>query len=53
MASVLKNASLSAGFHGVLWDGADPGGRPAPGGVYFYRLTTAEGVLSRRLVLLK
>lgn len=47
-------------FHGVLprgtsqfgWDGRRADGRPAPGGIYFYRLATPSRVFARRVVLL-
>jgi immune inhibitor A len=39
---------LPAGKHEVVWDGGD-----RPSGVYFYRLTTAEETLTRRMTLLK
>ena len=45
--------SREAGFHNVSWDGAADDGRRVPAGVYFVRMTTAEGVRqSRTLTLL-
>ncbi len=44
---------LAAGPHAVGWNGRDDGGRPAPPGIYFARLHTARGSISRRLVRLE
>ena len=35
------------------WDGADASGRPAPAGVYFYRVVDARGSLATRVVRLR
>src|SRR4029077_20903566 len=40
---------ISAGTHTLTWDGHNARGRPAPSGLYFARLTTAEGSLSTKL----
>jgi Right handed beta helix region/Protein of unknown function (DUF1565)/FlgD Ig-like domain len=37
----------------VVWDGHDDQGRSAPSGVYFCRLTTPEGVMTRRMTLVR
>ncbi len=44
---------MSAGSHSVAWDGRDGSGEPAASGVYLYRLETDEGILSRKMLLLK
>jgi hypothetical protein len=48
----LAEGPLSAGPHTVNWDGMRSG-TPAPNGVYFYRLATPTGELSRSLTLLR
>ena len=35
------------------WDGRDGRGDPVPPGVYFLRWPTPEGVLSRRMILVR
>lgn len=43
----------TAGRHSVLWDGRDAAGQTVASGVYLYRLTTADGVFSGKVALLK
>ena len=38
------------GSYSVAWDGTDDGGRRVPAGVYFYRLVTAQGAQTARVV---
>ena len=38
------------GSYSVAWDGTDENGRRVPAGVYFYRLVTAQGVQTARVV---
>jgi cytochrome c peroxidase len=38
------------GSYSVAWDGTDDSGRRVPAGVYFYRLVTAQGVQTGRVV---
>ena len=47
----LASGALSAGEHTVRWDGAGADGRMSPAGLYFYRLDTGKGVVTRKLVL--
>ena len=49
----LLSGRLSSGDHAVVWDGRTAGGDAVAGGVYFARLSTAEGTESRKLVLVK
>lgn len=53
LVATLVDGHRDAGRHDVTWDGWDSAGRPAPAGVYLYRLR-AEGVdTSRRMMLVK
>jgi hypothetical protein len=45
--------TLPAGAHEITWNGRDDRGALAAGGVYVYRLRTAEFVASRRMTLVK
>ncbi len=50
---VLQSGKLTAGQHSFVWDGRDEAGLAVTSGVYFYRLDTTEGALTRKMVLLK
>jgi hypothetical protein len=43
----------AAGVYTVVWNGRDASGREASTGIYFYRIVTSDGMLSRKMVLLK
>ena len=51
--AVLRQGPQQAGYHRVHWDGRDDEGRPLASGIYFYRLVTGEGALTRKLTLLR
>lgn len=50
---VLVNAPLRAGWHSYIWDSRNDGGKKVASGVYLYRLTTKDKVVTRKLMLLK
>ena len=41
------------GQHEVVWDGKDVMGRAVASGVYVYRLTAPQGVVTKRMVLVR
>jgi hypothetical protein len=49
----LIDGNLPAQERNIVWDGRDSDGRQVPSGVYFVRLTSAQDVLSRKLVLVR
>lgn len=49
----LTRGNLPAGVSTACWDGRDAGGRPVSAGVYYLRLTTAEGTHNARTVVLR
>jgi len=51
--SVLISGPMNEGTHRVTWDGTDAMGKEMGSGIYFYRLTTAAGSLTNKMVLLK
>ncbi len=51
--AVLHQGPQQAGLYRLHWDGRDGEGRPLASGIYLYRLVTAEGALTRKLVLLR
>ncbi|MDZ7370424.1 MAG: carbohydrate binding domain-containing protein [candidate division KSB1 bacterium] len=46
-------AVKEAGHHTILWDGRSADGLPCPSGVYFYRLKTVDGSLTRKMNLIR
>ena len=51
--AVLHQGQQQAGYHRLRWDGRDDAGRSVASGMYLYRLVTDEGVLTRKLILLR
>jgi hypothetical protein len=51
MVRGLTDDVLPAGPHAVTWDGRGENGRELSSGVYFYRLTTPQGTLTKNLTL--
>ena len=49
----LVSDQLSAGQHSVIWDGTDNNKKQVSSGVYFYRLSTGEKTLNKKMLLLK
>jgi hypothetical protein len=49
----LYSGNTPAGNHSVVWNGKDENNRQVSSGVYFYRITTSEGSIQRKMVLLK
>jgi hypothetical protein len=53
LTRTLVDQTFLSGSHSVVWDGRDWLGRNAASGVYVYRLTTAQGVVTKRMMLLR
>ncbi|MFH1845559.1 MAG: C25 family cysteine peptidase [bacterium] len=53
LVKTLAQGFHPAGQHVVVWDGTDGRGARTSSGVYFYRLTTPEKTLVRKMMLLK
>ena len=51
--AVLLQGQQKAGYHRLRWDGRDAAGHPLASGIYLYRLVTTEGILTRKLTLLR
>lgn len=51
--AVLVDEPLTRGTYEFTWDGTFEGGRPAPSGVYFYRLTGDGFKTVRKMIVLK
>ena len=44
---------LSSGVHHITWDGRDGAGRELASGIYLYRLTSDDGIETRKMTLAK
>ncbi|UCH83174.1 MAG: DUF1566 domain-containing protein [Candidatus Latescibacterota bacterium] len=53
LVTTLVDETLEAGFKEVIWDGKDSRGNQVSTGVYFYRLTAGNRMLTKKMVLLK
>jgi len=53
LVRTLADMPYAAGIHEVEWNGAGDAGEPLASGVYFYRLRTAAGEITRKMVLLR
>jgi hypothetical protein len=53
LVRTLVDGQVSAGEGVKIWDGRDDGGAQVADGVYFYRLETGTGSLTRKMILLR
>lgn len=53
VVSILKDESLPAGSHDIVWHGDDLAGNPVASGVYFYRAEVADITETKKMVLLR
>lgn len=51
LVRVVDEGQRPAGWHEVDWEGKDQAGRETGSGLYFARLETVEGVVTRKIVL--
>ena len=51
--AILYQGPQQAGYHRLHWAAQDDEGHPLASGIYFYRLETANGILTRKLTLLR
>lgn len=49
----LLNDTRGAGYHTVMWNGRNETGQQVSSGLYIYRLETAKGVQSKKMLLIK
>jgi hypothetical protein len=49
----LRDGTMPAGQHTVLWDGKNSAGEPVSSGVYFYRLKAGHDTLVRKMTLIR
>ena len=51
--AVLRQGPQQAGYHRLPWEAQDDEGRPLASGIYFCRLKTTNGILTRKFTLLR
>ena len=49
----LISAEFTAGKHSVVWNGKDENDKLVSSGIYFYKLTTKNSVVAKRMIMLK
>jgi hypothetical protein len=49
----LVDSHFDAGYHTVIWDGKSDSGDDAASGVYYYRLTSGQHRITKKMVMLK
>jgi hypothetical protein len=49
----LIDSNTEAGAHQIVWDGMDDTGRAVSSGVYLYRLTSVEGMMVQKMLLVR
>ena len=50
---LLKDDILPAGFHHVVWNGADENGSSVSTGIYFIKILIDGGAITRKIILIK
>ncbi|MDP1622243.1 MAG: Omp28-related outer membrane protein [Bacteroidales bacterium] len=53
LVRVLQSGKTNSGKHTVTWDGLDDDGYGLPEGIYLYRLTTDQQVITRRCIMMR
>lgn len=49
----LYNDKLNSGSYSIIWNGTDNSSNPVSSGVYFYRLSTEQGIKQQKMTLLR
>ena len=49
----LEKGILETGNHSIFWNGKDSNGKNSPSGVYFFKMTAGNVILTERAILLK
>jgi flagellar hook assembly protein FlgD len=51
--TMLVDKQYAAGRYSVIWNGRDAAGSQVASGVYFYRLTSDQGIRQAKMTLLR
>lgn len=50
--TLIEHSQLSPGYHDLIWNGRVASGEPAVTGIYFCRLSTPEGTITIRMLMI-
>jgi hypothetical protein len=53
LVRTLVDQPMPAGSHTIVWDCTDVYGKPVSSGLYFYRVTSDDDVVTKKIVLMK
>ncbi len=53
LVTTLVNETLPSGSHSLVWNGVDKHNRPVSSGIYYYRLSTPQSSLKKKMILMK
>jgi hypothetical protein len=53
LVKTVHEGDLPAGNHSIIWNGTSDSGAQVSSGIYFYRLQSEDGTISKSMVLLK
>lgn len=53
VVATLADGTMDPGTHAFTWDGKDQSGNSVPSGPYFYRLTSGDRVVTKKMLLVK
>ena len=53
MVRTLERGRLPQGVYHIVWDGRDDRGKPVASGAYFYQLVSPDGVMKKRMLLVR
>jgi flagellar hook assembly protein FlgD len=51
--TTLLDDERERGRHKMIWNGRTSDGDPVPTGLYFYRLSTGESTLTKKMIVLR
>ena len=51
--AVLADEVFAPGTHRVIWESRDASGRPVSSGIYFYRVSAGDMVVTKKMVLMR
>ena len=50
---ILQSGRISAGEYSVIWNGLNENGNKLVPGIYYYKLNTKSGVVTKKMIMMK